>query len=385
MGRKNYKTFYIASKECPRRFLDAGRTYEYLVANGLKPVSEEEADLIIIYTCGGFNDWETRSIRAAREASEKKGDVIISGCLNQINPDAFEGIDVTHLRHSEMPKLDKVLGAKVRFRDVPKVHKVRGVHVLNTKTRWQRRLSEFEPSMRYVKTVLKRLTKKKLKPAYKLEIARGCLGNCTYCAIKFAMGKLRSRKISDIRSEFERAVKSHERVELIAGDIGCYGIDIGTSLPALLKELFSVKGDYKLILTDLNPTFFVRYEKELIPLLIKEQDKIESIMIPVQSGSDRILKKMKRMYGIADVRKGLLKLKRDAPGIRLETHLLIGFPGETEHDLLLSKEFVEEIGFDGNFFYSYDDRPRTEAYDMHPKVPEDIKKRRMKIINAAFA
>jgi len=382
--KKNYKTFYIASKECHRRFLDAGRTYEYLLVNGLVPASEEEADLIVVYTCGGFNDWETRSIRAAKEASEKKGDVIISGCLNQINPDAFKGLKIKNLRHSQMPILDNLIHAKVKFKDVPKVSKVRGVHILNTKTKWQRRFLEFEPRIRYVKKIVKRVLTKKPESAYKLEIARGCLGNCTYCAIKFAMGDLRSRKISDIKLEFNKAIKTHKRIELIAGDIGCYGIDIDTSLPELLKELLSAKGDYKLVLTDINPTYFVKFKKTLIPLLVKHQERIEKVMIPVQSGSNKILKAMKRMYDIKDVKNALLKLKREAPGIKLETHLLVGFPGESEHDFELSKEFIEKIGFDDYFFYSYDDRPRTQACDMFPKISDKVKKQRINVLNAAF-
>jgi len=372
------KTFFIASKKCPRRYLDAGRLYEYFIANGLKPTSEKEADLIVIYTCGGFNDWEQKSLRAIRQYKKEKGRVIVSGCLHKICPDAINELEVQVLSHTQMHRLDKMIDAKVKFKDVPKVSKVRGVKVLETKTKWHRRLSEFELSLTYVKQILKRKFKTQQEPAYQLEIARGCLGNCTYCAIKLAMGKLRSRAIEDILTEFKQGLKTHDRFELIAGDIGCYGIDKKTTFPKLLKALLSVPSDFRLVLTDITPRFFIRYEKQLIPLLVKYQEKVETIMIPVQSGSNKVLKSMNRQYDIKKVRQALIRLKKEAPLIKLETHLLVGFPGETERDFQQSINFIEQVGFDRYFFYSYDDRPRTKAYDMKPKVAEHVKKKRIK-------
>jgi len=163
---------------------------------------------------------------------------------------------------------------------------------------------------------------------------------------------------------------------LTGADIGAYGVDIGTSLSNLLKKLFAIEGEYKLNLIDLNARWLVKYCDNLVAILKKNAKKLSRIMIPIQSGSNRILRLMNRRYNIDDVKKCILALQKNVPSLNIETHILVGFPGETEEDFQMSLNLLKDIQFSKVEIYRYEDRPRTAASKMADKVSDKTKKKR---------
>jgi MiaB/RimO family radical SAM methylthiotransferase len=216
-----------------------------------------------------------------------------------------------------------------------------------------------------------------------LEIAKGCLGDCSYCAIKLAMPKYKSFSEKTIVDTFKEGLKKNYRdFAVIAGDIGCYGMDINSNIAKLLSRLVAVKGNYRLLLIDLNARWFVEYYDELLAVIMKNSSKISNIIIPIQSGSDRILKLMNRRYEISEVKKCLLDLKKKVPNLQVETHIMVGFPGETEEDFQRSLDLVREIPFLRIETYPFEERPNTAAFDMAGKVSQEIIKKRVKKLKA---
>jgi len=392
------RQFYIyCRRTCPRRSLDSGRIYNYLTLNGWKAAKDiKQAELIIVYTCGGFSHTEKRSLLTIKRAiTQKKKDarLVITGCLVKINPKVINGFgDALIVAHEHLHTLDHIIQAKITYEAVPDVNIVPDIQDLDQdrvslSLALKRFVREFRftrayvgESLRFVKGKI--ISEKKAQGVfpdgtYNLKIAHGCLGKCSYCAIKFATGKLKSKPIERILEEFERGLaKGYKRFVLIAEDTGCYGLDIGINIVALLDRIFDVERDFSIMINDFNANWLIKYYDDLLPLFIKNKDKIEDIRIPIQSGSDRILKLMKRPYRIDNVKKAISDLKAKVPNLKINTHMLVGFPGETDLDFEQSRQIPQQLEFAKISVYSYEERPGTKASLLPNKVPLHIRNKR---------
>jgi tRNA A37 methylthiotransferase MiaB len=393
LEKADVKSFYVyAKKSCPRRSLEATALAKYLVANGLLTASKpKEADLIFIYTCGGFNKNEASSLFTIKKAVDMHGSqVIVTGCLPKIIPDKLKVFpNITIISPDEMAKLDSLINAKIPYSTFSHISTVSGIHDLyNDKrlTRLKQNIitnGKLKTGSTYVKKTLlhKSNTHFMDQSFYRLEIAKGCLGNCSYCAIKLAMPKFHSFPPSEIIENFRNGLNAgYKNFALIAGDIGCYGVDIDTNLPKLLEELFKVKGDYKVALVDFNVRWLEKNYLEFLEILKSNSEKILTVIMPIQSGSNKILKLMNRHYEIDNVKRCILDLKENIPELFIETHIMVGFPGETEEDFSMSIQLVKEIQFSRVHVYTYEERPGTLALSLSEKVPREQIDRRVKIL-----
>ena len=395
-GSTKKNRYFIYAKRCPRRNFDASKLHKYLFRNNMQPVSDpREADLIFIFTCGGFNYTEKCSIRTIEKSlKNKSAKVIVTGCLPKINPKLLEGYkDLYIVNPDDFERLDQLIQAETPYSECEDCSIYEGLHDLYSgnlidrvrnnslltaegRANWvnyfnQKRPQRSDGSSSFVYS----------NSTCKLEIARGCLGNCSYCAIKLAWPKFKSHPEEQIIEKFRSGLsENYKNFVLIAGDIGCYGLDIKTNLPSLLKKLFAVDGDYKFFFVDLNANWFVRYYSELLSVLKANPQRVAGMLIPIQSGSNRVLKLMNRNYDIDEVKKCILNLKENIPEIFLETHLLVGFPGETEEDFKESLNLVREIKFSKVEIFPYQDRPGTVASKLPGKVAEKEIKRRTRVL-----
>jgi tRNA A37 methylthiotransferase MiaB len=398
--RNNDRYFIYVKRLCPRRSLDASKLHKYLLKNNLQPVSNpREADLIFVYTCGGFNEYEERSVRTIEKSLQNKSArVVITGCLPNINPKLLDGYRNTHIIASEeTEKLDHLINADFSYSDCSDCSVVDGIHDLvkgNHFDRIKRRFGlirrHFGLNTEFVYFCFDYMHRKIWShndgdsfsvfsnDCYRLEIARGCLGDCSYCAIKQSMPKFNSKPEEQIVENFKSGLReNYKKFALVAGDIGCYGLDLNTNLPALISKLFSVEGDYKILFVDLNARWFVRYHSKLISILKDNVKKVSRIIMPIQSGSNRILKLMNRHYNIEEVKKCLSILQRNVPKIKLDTHILVGFPGETDEDFRKSLDLIREIEFSNVEIYPYQDRPNTVSSNLPDKISEEVINKRI--------
>jgi tRNA A37 methylthiotransferase MiaB len=204
---------------------------------------------------------------------------------------------------------------------------------------------------------------------FTIRIAEGCLSTCTYCSVKKAIGNTRSKSIASILTELQRALsqKQHQ-INIVSSDSGSYGLDIGSTLPELLRKILSQDSRLTVeFLQDFHPYWFCRYGDEMVDLA--KGGRIKSVLTAIQSGNERILKLMKRHTDLVHFRTVLAKLKDAYPAIRLRTQVIVGFATETEQEFDDTITFVQESQFDEVDMFAYYEVKGSDAESISPKVP----------------
>ncbi|NIO22565.1 MAG: tRNA (N(6)-L-threonylcarbamoyladenosine(37)-C(2))-methylthiotransferase [Candidatus Aenigmarchaeota archaeon] len=211
------------------------------------------------------------------------------------------------------------------------------------------------------------------------EIASGCLGKCAYCIVKLARGDLKSKNLKEIERSIRDSLKDGcKEIWITSQDCGCYGLDIETNLAKLLEGIVRIKGDFHIRVGMMNPTHIKPILKELIR--VYENPKIyKFIHIPVQSGSDKVLEKMKRGYKTKDFERIVNMFRRKFPSITLSTDIIVGFPGETEKDFGKSLDLIKRIKPDIVNISKFSPRPKTAASRMR-RVDNKVVKGRSKLM-----
>jgi len=208
-----------------------------------------------------------------------------------------------------------------------------------------------------------------------VEIAEGCLGNCSYCIVKKAKGTLVSRPISDIKRDINMSLKEGcKEIWLTSQDCGCYGMDRGKRLTDLLKEVTNIPGNFRVRLGMSNPNFVKRFLSDLIDIY-RDKKMYKFLHIPLQSGSDKVLRDMKRQYVAKDFIEIVKKFRENIPEVTIWTDIIVGFPTETESDFRKTLKIVRETKPDYINVSKFGIRPGTEASKMKQLNSETTKKR----------
>jgi tRNA A37 methylthiotransferase MiaB len=390
------QTFFVIGGNCPRSKEDAQTIFNFFLKNGFKPEKRiKKADIICIYTCGGFNESEESSIKTIKDILKQKSKnaiVIVTGCLTKINPEVIDNIkDIILIDFDNFEQIEEIIHSKITFKDMPNAGTIGTIPPLyrNIKIKnffYSQACPNITINISYYLNFIKNVYFRKnnginKEEIYHIRVSRGCLGSCSYCSIKIARGHLKSKPIEQIKKDFEIGLKKGYKIfNLIGEDIGCYGLDIKTNIIEILKIFFNLPGENKIIITDFNPQWFVKYYEQLEPILIANHEKISSFLIPIQSGSNKILKHMKRRYKIEEVKRCISTLKDKIPNLKILTHILVGFPGETEEDFQQTLNLLKEIQFNSLDIFHYSDRKGTEAFKMEEKISSEIIQKRIKKI-----
>ena len=320
-----------------------------LKSNNKNVVHEEEGNIVVINTCGFIDNAKQQSIDTILENVKKKNEglidkVFVTGCLSErYKPDLKKEIpDVDeYFGTTEMPSLLKHLGADYK-------HELIGERLLTTPKNY----------------------------AY-LKISEGCDRPCSFCAIPLMRGKHKSVSIEDLVSQAKiLAEKGIKELILIAQDSTYYGIDLyGTrSLSKLLKELVKVDGIEWIRLHYAFPNGF---PVDVLEVINSEPKICNYIDIPLQHISNKILKSMKRGASMEKIN-DLLQMFRDkVPEIAIRTTLIVGYPGETNEDYELLKEWVKNTKFDRLGCFTYSHEENTGAYKLIDDIPQKIKNERL--------
>ena len=219
--------------------------------------------------------------------------------------------------------------------------------------------------------------KRKNKDVAIIPISQGCLGKCAYCSVKFARGSLKSYSKDEIVREVRKAVASGcNRINLTAQDAGCWGMDIGDKLPNLLRSVLAVEGDFIVRLGMANPNFIGMHLKELAEIF-KSGKMLRFLHVPVQSGSDKVLKEMHRDYSVDDFRVIVKEFRKAVPDIYISTDIIVGYPSETEVDLQDTADLLRELKLGVVNISRFGPRPGTVASKMVQLSREEIKRRSM--------
>lgn len=309
-------------------------------------------DIIIINTCGFITSAKQEAINTIFEAldyQENGTKIVVTGCLVQRYLDDLK---------REIPEVDLYIPIKDYYRFGELIAKLMD----------DKQYSNFclQANQRVLSTP---------KHLAYLKISEGCNNNCAYCAIPLIRGKFVSKPVDEIIIEFKYLISTgRKEICLISQDLTKYGIDLDNmSLAKLLQKLVLIEGDYKIRLLYLYPD---EITDELIQV-VKENNKILPYFdIPVQHGSDKILKWMGRR-GNANFINGLItKIRNEIPESVIRTTLIVGFPHESEKDFEILKEFIKLNKFDHLGAFTYSKEEDTKSFNMSCQVSEKIKQRR---------
>ena len=346
------KKVHIISLGCVKNTVDSEIIAGGLESAGIELVEEaEDANTIIINTCGFIGDAKQESVEVILEAAQLKTqgkleELLVAGCLS-----ARYKKELTQ----EMPEVDKFFVTE-DFRNI--------FEYIASKPH----LAD-DPDHR----------RKLLTPrhyAY-LKISEGCDNVCSFCAIPLMRGKQRSREIESLVAEAHSLVARGVKEMMVIGqDTTTYGWDLRPKryLHELLAELDEVEGLEWIRLHYAHPSHFSR---KLIPIFKNAKRILPYLDIPVQHASTNMLTSMKRGLDADGLRKLLLELRQEIPNLKLRTSVIVGFPGETEEDFDTLLNFLEEIQFDRLGVFTYSEEEDTSGADLEDDVPQEVKVARM--------
>lgn len=368
------KNAYVLCTGCPESRIDSARVQNFLVENGWKITNDlKEADVIVFRVCGLTEKTAEDSIQIIRKIkSKKKGSAqfIVWGCLPKIDPEALrtEYNGVT-FGEEEVTTLNKIFEAKKPIEEVVANYVMPAFEL--------KRSGLYGFLGKLYNFASRRFSIAQNESIFHIKVSTGCLGNCSFCAVRKSRGLVRSKSIDCILSEFRDGLRKGFRYfSLLATDLGDYGRDLGYNLVDLLVELTKEKGDYKIGLRNVNPCHLNEMFEELRPIF--SSGKIWFLSSAAETGSDRILKLMRRSYKIQDFKKCIQILNKEHPNILLRTQLMVGFPTETVEDFQKSLRLLDELKIDWVEVYKFSPRRGTLAAKMTGQVPEKIKEARFR-------
>ena len=353
---------YIKTYGCSANQSDSEIMAGILEKDGYLIVSNErEADVIIINTCIVKSPTEEKVRheieRMAREHPDKK--LIVAGCMAEA-----------------MPEKILEIAPKAALISPFNIHKIS----LLVKKLLEGRVLHFLGKKKIDKVLMPRKTFSKV--IFITQISSGCLGNCSYCAVKLAKGPLHSFPIEKIVKEVSIAKqRGFKEIWLTSQDTACYGFEKGKSLPELIKEICErVRGKYFLRIGMMNPKHVKSILDELVEVYDYEQ-VFKFLHLPIQSASDKVLEEMNRGYTKKDVLEIIRKFRKRYPKITIWTDVIAGYPTEDEKDFKETLNFLEEVRFDNVFVSKFGARPKTEAKKLKP-LPSQIVKERSRILSS---
>jgi ribosomal protein S12 methylthiotransferase len=333
---------------CSKNTYDSEVLMGQLKANGKEVAHEEEGNIVVINTCGFIDNAKEESVNTILEYVDKKEQglvdkVFVTGCLSErYRPDLEKEIpDVDqYFGTTELPLLLKALGADYK-------HELLG----------------------------ERLTTTPKNYAY-LKIAEGCDRPCSFCAIPLMRGKHVSQSIEKLVKETEGLAKNGvKELILIAQDLTYYGLDLykKRNLAELLENLAKVEGIEWIRLHYAFPSGF---PMDVLDLMKREPKICNYIDIPLQHISDDILKSMKRGTTKEKTTKLLQEFRERVPGMAIRTTLIVGYPGETQKDFEILRDWVQEMKFERLGCFTYSHEENTGAYVLVDDVPQEVKQGR---------
>ncbi len=221
-------------------------------------------------------------------------------------------------------------------------------------------------------------------PSAFVSIMEGCSKYCSFCVVPYTRGEEVSRPLRPVLREiYQLAAKGVREVNLLGQNVNAYrgSLDDGqvADLAYLIRVIAELDGIDRIRYTTSHP---LEFSDALIDVYGEVKELVNHLHLPVQSGSDRILAKMKRGYTALEYKSRIRKLRALRPDISLSSDFIVGFPGETEDDFAATMQLIEDVGFDHSFSFIYSARPGTPAADLPDETPMAVKKERLSILQA---
>ena len=320
---------------------------------------EEVADVYVINTCSVTHLGEKKSRQLIRRAikNNNKAIVAVVGCYSQVAADEIAKIEGVSL----------IVGTKERKNIVTLVETVLKEH---------QPLQVVEDVMDYHEFEDIPLLNNPDRTRAFLKIQDGCSNFCTYCIIPYTRGPLKSRKLDSILSEAEKLLESGFKEIVLTGiHLGAYGKDLADEI-ALVDVVKALLDNEKLTRLRLGSLESIELDQEILEIMNQDQRLCRQLHLPLQSGSDKILKKMNRNYTTAEFKALIDNIYAKVPGVAITTDVIVGFPGENSTDFNEAVEFIKNMNFSKIHIFPYSKRKNTPAANYAEQVSEEEKKKR---------
>ncbi len=352
----------VISLGCAKNSVDSEVIMGLLKQDGYQITEhEEQADVLIINTCGFINSAKEESVNAILDAAQykKKGSckaLVVAGCLSQRYKDELL---------AEIPEIDGLIGTG----EIPRI-----VNVVREAVSGERPAHVNTPDFIYDHEMPRVLS----TPGYTayVKVADGCDNRCSYCAIPGIRGGYRSRTLESVTREVSLLTAGGVReINLIAQDTTRYGFDLygEYKLDRLLKNLVEIDHLTWIRVLYAYPTHFT---DNLIEIMARSEKICKYLDIPLQHSDDKILKAMNRRGSKYDILKLIEKLRSGIPDLSIRTSFIVGFPGETEESFQDLVQFVKTVRFDRMGVFTYSPEEGTTAAEFPGQVPDEVKEER---------
>ena len=355
----------FVSLGCNKNLCDTENMLGLLAESGFKITANvDDADIIVINTCGFIESAQQESIDAILEMAQYKEKkcklLVVCGCLSQR---FYKEI------REELPEVDVIVGTTA-FDEI--------VQAINEGLRGTKPQYIYDID----KDVPENLPRIRTTPDYVayLKIAEGCDNCCTYCAIPYIRGKYRSRSEEAILAEAQALAKDGVReLIVVAQDTTRYGIDLYKEkrISSLLSKLCKIDG---IEWVRVHYSYPEEMDDESRKTIRDEEKIVKYLDIPVQHGSSSVLKRMGRKTDREKLQELIARLRAEIPGVTLRTSIITGFPGETEEEFKELCDFLETVRFDRVGVFAYSKEEGTPAAKMKNQIPEEIKEARRDMV-----
>ena len=356
--------YFITTYGCQMNVHESEKIAGMLVDIGYSSASSyEDADIIVFNTCCIRDTAEKRAfgnIGALKSLKRTHPDkiIVVVGCMTQQKGGA------------------EALAAKFPFVDI-----ILGTNSLD-------RLPILVQEKRNRKTMISVASDPTVDLSLELPIYRtsgtnawinimyGCNNYCTYCIVPYVRGRERSRAIGDVIADVKQVLsEGYKEITLLGQNVDSYGSDLqdGTNFALLLKEISAIPGKFRLRFMTSHPKDF---DREVIDVIASSNNICHNIHLPIQSGSNEILRRMNRKYTVEQYLSIVDYIKEKMPDVGITSDIMVGFPGETEEDFLETCDLVRKARFSNAFTFIYSPRKGTPAASME-QIPSDVKKSRI--------
>lgn len=348
---------WVESYGCSASFADA-EMISGLIVNGGHSLAENahDADLNLIVTCSVKDATANKMVNRIKRLKTKP--LIVAGCLAKAEPKSVQKFSPNA----------SLLGPN----SIGKT-----LQIIETTLQGKKKV-ELEDSD-VTKTGLPKV---RLNPVVGIvEIASGCMSECTFCQTKLARGDLQSYRLGDIVRQVTQEIKEGcKEVWLTSTDNGCYGLDIGTSLPELVNKVSEIPQEFMIRVGMMNPMYMPKIKMDLVKSF--ENDKVFKFLhVPVQSGSNKVLHEMKRGHTAETFRDIVSLVRARFPRFTISTDVIVGFPGETQDDYADTVQLIKETRPDVVNLSRYSQRPGTPAAELVQISVAEVKNRSKKLFD----
>ena len=356
------QTVALHTLGCKLNFSETSTIGNQFLKNGFSVVDmKDNADVYVFNTCTVTENAEKECRQLVRRVLRNNPDayIIITGCYAQLRADEISKID----------GVDAVLGSNEKFEIFS---------LLKDFNKKDLSCIFVSPNEELNKFGLASSTDADSRTRAYFKIQDGCDYKCTFCTIPLARGKSRSMNPDLVVEEFTNLVnQGYKEIILTGVNVGDYGKSYNFNLHELLKKLIQVDGDFRIRVSSIEPNLLT---DEIIILTAKSEKLCNHFHIPLQSGSDAVLRSMQRRYTTEDYRKVILKAQQLIPDLGIGVDVIVGYPGETEKEFMETYNFLLELPISYLHVFTYSERPNTKALSIPESVEPAERKRRNRML-----